>query len=76
MGKHIFTFGVGQPLWDKYAVIEASSPEKAREKMFDVFGREWSMQYTSKEFAQAKAEGFFRNLESLPTIFCERMLKQ
>lgn len=69
MSQHIFTFGGGQPLWNKYVVIVASSPEHAREKMFDVFGHEWSMQYTSKEFAKAKSEGFFLKLESLPTIY-------
>ncbi|MEK3955345.1 hypothetical protein [Psychrobacillus sp. FSL K6-1464] len=71
MNKHIFTFGGGQPLWDKYAVIEASSPEIAREKMFEVFGHEWSMQYTSKEFAQAKSEGFFLKIEPLSTIYAQ-----
>jgi len=66
--SHIFTFGGGHPLWDKYAVIVATTPELAREEMFKVYGNEWSMQYTVKEFERAKSEGFFLNLESLQTI--------
>ncbi|MFJ5771432.1 hypothetical protein [Psychrobacillus sp. NPDC093180] len=71
MEKHIFTFGSAHPFWNKYVVIEAKTAEKAREEMFRCFGKAWSMQYTLKEFEQAKSEGFFRNLESLPTIRCE-----
>lgn len=70
MEQHIFTFGGGHPFWNKYVVIQADSPERAREEMFAAFGNAWSMQYTSKEFQQAKSEGFFLKLESLLTIVC------
>lgn len=66
--KHIFTFGGGHPLWNRYVIIQSASTERARQSMFDTFGVEWSMQYTEKEFAKAKSEGFFLNLDPLPTI--------
>ena len=68
MTQHIFTFGVGHPFWNRYVVIQSSSAEQARQSMFDIFGNEWSMQYTEKEFSKAKSEGFFLNLDPLPTI--------
>lgn len=66
--QHFFTFGGGHQFWNRYVVIHAGSPEGAREKMFETFGNVWSMQYTEKEFAKAKSEGFFLNLDPLPTI--------
>ena len=66
--KHIFTFGGGHPFWNRYVVNQSASAERARQSMFDIFGNEWSMQYTEKEFAKAKSEGFFLNLEPFPTI--------
>lgn len=71
MPRHIFTFGTRQHFRNRYAVIQADSPEKARIKMFETFGNEWSVQYTEKEFAKAKSEGFFLNHTSLPTLYCE-----
>lgn len=68
MGQHYFTFGVGHPYWTRYVVIQAISAERAREKMFETFSNEWSMQYTEQEFRNAKSEGFFLNLESFPTM--------
>ena len=68
IGNHIFTFGGGHPFWNRYVVIESESAELARQRMFDGFGIAWSMQYTEKEFARAKSEGFFLNLDPLPTI--------
>jgi len=66
--QHFFTFGGGHQFWNRIVVIHAESPERARQSMFDTFGNDWSMQYTEKEFTKAKSEGFFLNLEPLPTI--------
>ena len=71
MDTHIFTFGIGSPLRNRYAVIRAPTADQAREKMIETFGREWAFQYTAFEFSKAKSEGFFLNHTSFPTIFCE-----
>lgn len=69
MSQHIFTFGGGHPYWNRYVVIQADSPDRARDAMFEAYGSEWAFQYTEKEFSDSKRQGFFLNLESLPTIF-------
>jgi len=43
--KWYFTFGSGQVHDGRYVVIEGTSSE-ARAKMFEMFGEEWSMQYS------------------------------
>jgi hypothetical protein len=55
MTKYYFTFGQGHRhevngvIYDHNCVveIEAEDSDKAREKMFSVFGDKWSMQYES-----------------------------
>ena len=46
----VFTFGRGQPYADYYHVIFGTY-EFAREQMVKRFGRQWSMQYATKEEA-------------------------
>lgn len=71
MPQFIFTFGIGDHYWNRYAVIDAPDSDIAREKMIEIFGKNWAFQYTEQEFSKSKSEGFFLNLESLPTVFCE-----
>jgi len=50
MQKWYFTFGSGQVNQGKYVVIEATSEDLARKKMFDRFGSEWAFQYSESEW--------------------------
>lgn len=47
--RWVFTFGCGQPNAGHYVVIEGEFLE-ARRKMMERYGREWSMQYSEKEW--------------------------
>jgi len=55
--KFYFTFGFGQLHENKYHVIEAENAGKAREEMFEKFGRKWSMMYNSAEEAGVERFG-------------------
>lgn len=45
MNEYIFTFGAGQEHENGFYVIKADSSHAARDRMFEVFGSKWSMQY-------------------------------
>ena len=49
--KWHFTFGFNQLHQGCYTVIEAENSQKAREEMFQRWGRRWAMQYDSAEAA-------------------------
>lgn len=50
MKSWYFTFGVGQgDLAHKYVVIKDDDYEKARAKMFEAFGNNWSFDYSEEE---------------------------
>jgi hypothetical protein len=62
----VFTFGSnhtlnGESLKGKYIVLEGDI-ESTRQQMFTLFGRQWSMQYSTKE--DAGVDQF--NLTELP----------
>lgn len=42
---HYFTFGCGHGLANRYVIVTAYTFDAARETMFELFGRHWSMQY-------------------------------
>jgi len=44
-----FTFGAGQSFDGMYCVFYGTQ-EETRQKMFDIFGNKWSMQYSEKEW--------------------------
>lgn len=46
----IFTFGCGQVHAGHYTVIHGTF-HSSRERMFELYGQKWSMQYPSKEAA-------------------------
>lgn len=51
MKSWYFTFGVGQgDLAHKYVVIKDDDYEKARAKMFEAFGNNWSFDYSEEEW--------------------------
>ena len=50
MNKYYFTFGEGQSNHGKYVVIEATSSDIARKRIFDKFGSKWSFEYTEDEW--------------------------
>lgn len=58
--RWVFTFGCGQPNAGHYVVIEGEFFE-ARRKMMERYGRQWSMQYSEREWEricrQAREEG-------------------
>jgi len=43
--EYIFTFGFGQGFNDGFFAINSDNSNKAKNKMFEVFGSNWSMQY-------------------------------
>ena len=43
--EYIFTFGFGQGRDNGFYSVIADSSQEARDRMFDVFGSKWSMQY-------------------------------
>ncbi len=57
LAKQVFTFGMGQAHAGKYFVIKAKTKEKCSERMFELFGDKWSMQYDSEEEAGVKRFG-------------------
>lgn len=72
MNKYLFTFGQLHKYVDRHQIIYASYPDTAADKMFEIHGREWSFQYTEKEWEQYKSEGFFKNNTPLEEIYyCE-----
>lgn len=74
-GIHYFTFGTGH-IQDGYVLpIVAHSPDAAREKMFDLYGKQWSFQYTAVEWQQSLAEGNFKTVKMLPKVFCIQELE-
>lgn len=50
MPKYYFTFGFGQKHENCFHVINAPNSEKAREKMFERFGKKWAFQYDKKSW--------------------------
>lgn len=52
--KFYFTFGMGQKGAGCYYIIKRDTAKEARRQMFDTFGTQWSMQYTSAEAAGVK----------------------
>lgn len=48
--RYVFTFGCGQPNANHYVVLEGNYME-TRDRMFELFGNKWSMQYESEEDA-------------------------
>ena len=52
MKKWFFTFGENQRHAGKFVIIEATSEDLARKKMFDRFGNDWSDIYTEEEWNQ------------------------
>jgi hypothetical protein len=60
MDTHYFTFGrshqhpeTGELLCDYWVEIVASSSQKARDKMFELFGRKWGFHYHERQFMRA-----------------------
>ena len=43
--EYIFTFGCNQKHENGFYSILADNPSDARDRMFEVFGSKWSMQY-------------------------------
>ena len=52
MEKYYFTFGQDQRYTGYFVVIEASSSDAARKKMFDIFGSDWSSQYDKNQWVE------------------------
>lgn len=48
--KFFFTFGEAQRYAGKFVIIEASSEDLARKKMFDRFDKDWSNVYSEEEW--------------------------
>lgn len=50
MQKFYFTFGQTHENKGKYIIIEATSADLARKKMFDLFSNKWDDQYSEEEW--------------------------
>lgn len=62
-----FTFGVGHKLGGHCQPIQAKNHQEARQKMFEMHGKEWAFQYTEKQWEKATEEGF-ANEKLLPVV--------
>ncbi len=58
MSLHYFTFGIGSELAGYCQPIMANTPDRAREKMCEMYGNNWSFQYTVEEREQSKLNGY------------------
>lgn len=56
--NNYFTFGSGQLHEGRYVKIYGT-PSKAREKMFEMYGAKWSMQYNEKQWNNPQ-KGFYK----------------
>lgn len=70
MKKHYFTFGQNSYYHNHVQIIYAESPEQAEDKMFELWGSQWAFQYTEEQWQASISEGFFKNIEKLPPVFC------
>lgn len=68
MSKFYFTFGVGHELSDKVQPIVADNLKIAMAKMFDLYGRNWAMDYTSEEYNHQVLNGELPLKEELETV--------
>jgi len=48
MNKYYFTFGFGQEHVGKYVIINATSEDLARKRMFDKYGPKWAFCYNKE----------------------------
>ena len=48
--NYYFTFGIGQVNEGCYYVVENTTFDIARERMFEVFGEKWGFQYSEDEW--------------------------
>lgn len=55
---YYFTFGMGQSMEGYCQPIIANDAKQAREKMFEVYGNEWAMQYTQSDYQDLIAQGY------------------
>lgn len=63
-----FTFGIGHEFAGHVQPIKADSPEAARQKMFEVYGKKWAFQYSEDEYLKARQEGYARETLLEPII--------
>lgn len=49
--RQVFTFPVNNRYRDRYIVFEGNTRAECRQKMFNTFGSQWSMQYDSEKDA-------------------------
>ena len=68
--KWYFTFGCGQVNAGKCQPIYAKSANKAREKMFDIYGEKWCWQYTEEEWKEIedRPDRYWPMEEELPEL--------
>ena len=63
MNKYYHTFGQGQANDGYYVLINATSPDLARKKMFELYGSVWAFQYTEEAFKDSANLGEYELLE-------------
>lgn len=67
--KFYFTFGVGDPIHaHKYVVIESDNYEKARSKMFKLFGSNWAFDYPEDKWFYRKGTPEWNDLVTMGFI--------
>ena len=60
-----FTFGCGTKHADRYVKITTSDYGRARQLMFERYGKKWAFQYSEEEYDEAIAKWNYRLLEHI-----------
>lgn len=68
MNKYYFTFGSYHKLSDKVQPIVAPNMQLAMKKMFEMYGRDWAMDYTSEEYNHHTLNGLLPRKTELETV--------
>lgn len=50
MKNWYFTFGAAHKHHNNYVIIESTSRDLARKRMFEIFGTQWAFQYDEQEW--------------------------
>lgn len=70
MKKFYFTFLSNHVFANQVQVIVAPDMETAMSKMFELFGKDWGIDYTEERWLEAKASGSFKNTVERDYVYC------
>lgn len=78
MNKYYFTFMLSHPLRDYVQVIIAKDMETAIDKMLELYGKDWGVDYTEEQWVESHqpfedSPGMMPKTE-LPYVYCEPVM--